>query len=461
MTDQHDIVDDFARVAACTRFEDLSAGAIDAAKKSVLDTLGVALAASGMAPAVRGLVDLVQETGGKPESTVLGSGVRVPAMMAALANGAMAHCLDFDDQTPWGQHAASSAVPTALALAERRGGVSGRRLIVAIAIAQDLFARLRCNVGWRHDWNLSSMAGVYSATAAGAHVLELDAGRTAHALGIASLHSCGTMETIFGVGTDLRGMYAGFTARGAVLAALLADRGITGIRTLFEGPAGIFNVYFGGRYDREGMLKDLGADFLGASTLYKYWPAVGNVHTYVHAVIELMKEQHLAPRDIEAIRVYVGDFHQRMCQPPAMRRAPRTLVDAKFSLPFCVAIAAAKGRMGVSDFTASGLEDPEVLAMAQRIEPIEDSRFDWKLELPSGVVDLVTRDGRRFTRVGDRVPGGPEAPLTWDQIARKFADCASCAARTIAPERIRKAQDFAHGLESLADATELVRTLAG
>jgi 2-methylcitrate dehydratase PrpD len=464
MSAQHDIVDDFARVAATAKFEQLSAGAIEAAKKSVLDTLGVALAASGMEPAVRGLVSLVEETGGNPESTVLGTGKRAPAMMASLANGAMAHCLDFDDQTPWGAHAASSAVPTALALAERRSGsgasVTGSELVVAVAVAQDMFARLRCNVGWRQDWNLSAMAGVFSATAAGSRVLGLDSERTAHALGIASMQSAGTMETIFGVGTDLRGMYAGFTAKGAVLAALLAERGVTGIRTLFEGRAGIFNVYFAGKYDREGMLRDLGHDFLGASTLYKYWPAVGNVHTHVHAVIELMKEHRLTPADIGTIRVYVGDFHQRMCNPVEMRRAPKTLVDAKFSLQFCVAIAAAKGRMGVSDFTLEGLEDPDVLAMAQRIDTIEDSRFDWKLELPNGLIDVATLDGRTLSRVGDHVPGSPEAPMTWDQIAQKFADCASCAARPVPAERIRKAQELAHRLESLPDATELMQALA-
>ena len=103
-----DISNAFADLVADARYEDLSAGAIDAAKKSILDTLGVILAASGVEPRVRALVNLVQETGGRPESSVLGFGGRVPAAQAAFANGAMAHCLDFDDRTPWGAHADSS-----------------------------------------------------------------------------------------------------------------------------------------------------------------------------------------------------------------------------------------------------------------------------------------------------------------------------------------------------------------
>ena len=252
----------------------------------------------------------------------------------------MAHCLDFDDRTQWGAHSGSSAIPAAFALAERKGGIPGREMILAIALAQDMFVRLRCNVGWRQDWNLSPVLGVFSATLAGSRVLGLSSEQAANALGIASMQSSGTMETIFAVGSDLRGMYAGFAAKGAVTAALLAEKGVTGIANLFEGKAGIFNVYFGGKYQREEMLKNLGTEYTGATMLYKPWPAVGISHTYIHATIELMKENRLTAADIEEIRVWVGSFQQRMCHPLEERRAPTRPVDAKFSLPFCVAIAA-------------------------------------------------------------------------------------------------------------------------
>ena len=195
---------------------------------------------------------------------------------------------------------------------------------MAIALAQDMFVRLRCNVGWRQDWNLSPVLGVFSATLAGSRVLGLSGEQAANALGIASMQSSGTMETIFAVGSDLRGMYAGFAAKGAVTAALLAEKGVTGISNLFEGKAGIFNVYFAGNYQREEMLKNLGTEYTGATMLYKPWPAVGISHTYIHATIELMKEHRLKPSDIEEIRVWIGSFQQRMCHPLEERRAPAT-----------------------------------------------------------------------------------------------------------------------------------------
>jgi 2-methylcitrate dehydratase PrpD len=460
MSSKPDLSQEFANHVVNTRYEKLSSEAVETAKKSILDILGVILAGSGMEPAVRGVADVVLGAAGSAESSVFGFGGKAPAPMAAFANGVMAHCLDFDDQTPWGAHPDSSVVPAVLAVAERLGGISGRDLITAVALGQDLFVRLRCNVEWRQDWNLSSVVGVFSAAAAAAHVLKLNREQVAHALGIASMQSGGTMELVFGIGSDLRGMYAGFTAQGAVLAVLLAQKGITGITDLFEGKAGIFNVYFGGRYDRTKMVEGLGKEYLGASMLYKAWPAVGNVHTYIHATIELMKEHELNARDIEQIRVFVGDFHQRMCTPLDIRRAPATLVDAKFSLPFCVALAVSRGEIRVSDFSAAALKDAEVLAIARKIVPVEDKNLDWKEKIPDGRIEITTHDGRTLERVGDRVPGSAEAPMTWDGIVAKFRECASVAAVPVSPERVEHIEGLARSLESLEDATLLLKALS-
>jgi 2-methylcitrate dehydratase PrpD len=172
-----------------------------------------------------------------------------------------------------------------------------------------------------------------------------------------------------------------------------------------------------------------------------------------------MKEHALKASDIEQVKVFVGDFHQRMCYPLELRRAPATLVDAKFSLPFCVALAAVRGGIRIADFTASALKDPDVLAIAQKVLPVEDSSLDWKVKIPDGRLEITTRDGRRFERVGDKVPGSPEAPLSWDAIVAKFRDCASVAARPIAQEKIEQAQERARNLESLDDATMLLKAL--
>jgi 2-methylcitrate dehydratase PrpD len=169
MSTPADLSQDFATMVANTEYDNLPANAIEGAKKSILDTIGVILGASGVEPAVRSVAELVRKAGGTPESSVLGFGGRAPALWASFANGAMAHCLDFDDHAPEGHHPSSAIVPAVLALAERAGGVSGREMIAAVAAGQEVFLRLRRNVESRKDWHLTTILGVFGAAARGAH----------------------------------------------------------------------------------------------------------------------------------------------------------------------------------------------------------------------------------------------------------------------------------------------------
>ena len=455
-----DLVHRFAEYAAGLSYDDLPIEAREAAKKSILDTLGVILAASSLEPAVRGVIEIIQESGGSPSCTLLGFGGRAPALMAALGNGALAHCLDYDDQTPWGQHAASSIVPAVLALAERQGGVSGKDLIVAVAIGQDVFARLRCNVGWKKDWNLSTVLGVLAASVSAARIMSLPADAIAHAMGIATMQSSGIMEMVAGRGSDLRGLYAGFSAKGAVLAALMAEKGISGIDKMFEGQYGFFNTYFDGRYDRDAILRNLGTDFLGSLTLYKRWPCVGTAHSHMKAAIDIVSDNGLDSADIAEIKLHVGDYHDLMCQPLEERRAPSTLADAKFSLPFLVAVAIVRRGMSVTDFSAAGLADAEVLEVGRKISLVADPALDWKLDLPPGRVEIVARDGRSWVEQGKGVPGNADNPMSWADVCAKFRECASISINPVSDDKIAHAQALAYALDDLPDAAQLIRALA-
>jgi 2-methylcitrate dehydratase PrpD len=460
MSNTRDLVHDFADFAASVRYEDVPPDAREAAKKSILDTLGVALAASGLEPAARAVADIVREAGGAPQATLLGWGGKAPAVMAAFSNGALSHCLDYDDMTPWGQHATTSIVPAVFALAERRGGVSGQDMIAAVAAGQDLFARLRRFVEWKKDWNLSTVAGVFAGTAAAGRVMGMEPALIAAALGIATMQSAGVMEMVSGQGSDLRGLYAGFSSKGVVLAALMAEKGISGIDRAFEGPHGILNTYFGGRYDRAAILDGLGRDFQGAGTLYKRWPAVGTSHCHIKAMIDVVTTHDLAPEDIMEIRLHIGDFHALMCQPLAQRRAPATLTDAKFSLPFLVAVAAVRRALGVRDFSAAGLCDAEVLAMARKVTLVPDPSLDWGMELPPGRLEVIASNGRNWLVEGRNVPGSPENPMSWDDVCAKFCECTSVCAMDLGEIKVARAVDMGHRLDSLVDATDLIRCLA-
>lgn len=460
MTTQ-DLSSDFSSFAASCRYEDLPGDAIDIAKRSILDLLGVSLAAGGVVPAIARIMELMDETGGKPECSILGFPQRAPALMAAFANGAMAHCLDFDDQGADGHHPSSSLIPAVLAAAERKGGVSGRRLITAVALGQDLFLRMRRNIAQRQDWHMTTVLGVFSATAGVCHVLGLDAKQTANALGIASLGSCGTLELRYGTESELAQLYAGFVAKSAMLSALLAQKGVTGTQSVFEGRAGVFNTYFAGQYDRAAMVAGLGRTFAGGTLQYKPWPTCGLSHTYIHATLELLRQHGLAASDIAEIRPHVGDFQQQMCYPLEARRRPATPMDARFSLPFALACAVVHGRVGVQHFTDHALRDAAVLDVAARVVPVDDSALDWRAEMPIARVDIVTRAGIVLTGRGEGTPGSREQPMGWPQLARKFDECAALAAHPPSAHAVAEVQRRVMCLQDVDDASDIVRALTG
>ena len=274
------------------------------------------------------------------------------------------------------------------------------------------------------------------------------------------MQSSGVMEMIAGRGSDLRGLYAGFSAKGAVLAALMAEKGVTGIDRMFEGEYGFMAAYFAGRYDREGILRNLGTEFLGSGTLYKRWPCVGTAHGHMKAAIDIVSENDLGPSDLAEIRLHVGDYHNLMCQPLHERRAPATLADAKFSLPFLVSVAIVHRGMSVMDFTARGLRDPHVLAVSEKVTLAPDAALDWKMELPLGRVEIIARDGRSWTKEGRGVPGNTDNPMTWDDIGAKFRECAAASVTPVDEERVARALELARAMDDLPDATELIRALA-
>jgi 2-methylcitrate dehydratase PrpD len=116
--------------------------------------------------------------------------------------------------------------------------------------------------------------------------------------------------------------------------------------------------------------------------------------------------------------------------------------------------------MRLADFTVAALNDQQVLELARKVVPVSDASLDWKLELPPGRVEIVMRDGRRFERVGRGIPGSAEAPMSWDDVVRKFVDCASFAPVPRSAEEIKAVHDTVRRLELETDATGVLRALS-
>lgn len=450
----------FARHVVSASYDDLPVSAVVAAKQSTLDTLGVIVGGGGLMESMPAVVDLHRSWGGEEQSSVLGFNVKLPVPSAAFLNGAMAHGLDFDDHLPEGHHPSSSLVPALLALAESRGGVSGREFITALAIGQDIFARLRKFVTWKQDWFMTPVVGAFAAAAACAKLLRLDERQVLSAFGIASMQSAGTMQLAYGTGGDLRGMYAGFSARAGVFSALMAQAGVTGTTTPFEGEAGFIEVYFDGEWDRAAMIAGLGTDFQGDSILYKLWPSCGVSHGFIDATLRILGgpgREH----EIERIEVIGGDFAQRLSEPIEQRRRPASVVDAKFSIPYTVALAVADGSVGVGDFSDERRRDPRIGAVADKVSFVADSRYDWSDELPASAVRVTFADGRVIEDETSHAatPGSTEHPLSWEELTSKFIDCARFAASPRDEAELRAISERIRSLESVEDVVSIAAAL--
>ena len=296
-----------ARIAAMvesTSYEDLPEEARTAAKMAVLDTLGVMLAGSGAGEDVGAVVGLLDELGGNEECSVVAFGKKSNPVLAALANGALAHSIDYDDAHDDAfVHPSASVVPAALAAGERVHA-SGKELVTAVAVADDVMCRLGFAVSDPLEnqgrlWMLPVLLGSFSATVAASKMLGLSAPQVEAALGIAFNRAGGTKELVIEPGS-LRGLYAMFPNMTGVLAALMARAGVPGLSDTFDGPAGFFSQYYGGVRD-ETAFAGLGRRFEGANVSIKPWPCCRFTNSHVDAALGIACSHDVDPRRIARI----------------------------------------------------------------------------------------------------------------------------------------------------------------
>ncbi len=450
-----------ARFATQLRYEDLPAEVRQRTKWNILDTLGIIVAASSVAEGCRELVGIITDGGGKAESTLLGFGGKVPAWMAAFGNGAMARALCYDDaHDDAATHPSSISVPVALATAERVGGVSGSDFITAVALGTEIVCRMGLAVcgsaqGWAGDWFLATVQGIFAGAAACGRLLGLDAGNMQHAFGIALCSSAGTMEALNPDSLATIGsLMPGFTAKASVLSALMAERGIGGPRNSLEGKAGLFPIYFRGRYDREILLGGLGQRFRCGEISVKPWPAVRNYHGYIEATLGLVRDHDIADGDIERIVASTTTPAERF------QRQPSSPSAAVRSLPYLLAIAAVKRRIRIADIVPEALKDVATQALARRVTAQHDERFGPASRMGSGKVEIVLRDGRSYSRELAVAYGHPDHPISWDDLTGKFRECASYSEKPIPRQHVEQVINMVDRLEEVRDVAEVVRLLA-
>ena len=446
-----------AKFALGLTYERAPREAVHEAKRFLLDSVGCALAAldhDDMQQAHR----YIRELGGREQATVLGHGTRTNIADAALMNALLIRAMDYND-IYWKQDPShpSDIIPAALAPAEWKGR-SGKDLLVGILIAYELEMRLCLaaepgvrEVGWHHA-SLTQFASPFVA----GRMLGLTEDQLVAACGISGSSHFTLGGVVAGHLTNMKNTADPMATEAGVRAALLASTGYSGPVELFEGKEGVFHVVSNVKWNTAAMTDGLGEKFLITECGYKAFPTEALTHQPITAVLEAMAENAIAPESVAEIVVRTTTRGADILSDPS-KYDPKTKETADHSLPYCIAVAAAKGNVLPSDFEEEALFDPAVRRFLGKIRVVADPAIDALFPtVKRAIVTVTTTDGRAATRQEDFAKGSPERPLSDEDIVDKFRSNAAHAMKAKALDRI---VDATFGLEKTATTGEYVRCL--
>lgn len=432
---------------------------VHATRRAILDGLGVMLAASGQSPDVRPFFEWAQAQPGPPQAMLLGFNSRTSAPQAALVNGALAHALDYEDAfDPAPLHPNASLLPAALATIETHR-CSARELLTAVALGCDLVCRLGLSLRRPLEaggWYPPPILGAFGATLAAGRLAGLKPGQLCDAWSLLLAQNSCPGEIKCSPESTMRAVREAFPAHAALLSVELAARGVRGFDAPFEGKAAFYALFAGGEYEPGTLLEDLGERFWIEQLSFKRWPCCRGTHAYIEAAQTLRRAHAFEPRDIESIVCVGGALQQMLAQPRTQNQSPRTVIDAKFSIPFTVALALTCPEVTLGSFTTEALRDPNLLSLAARTEFALDAEAH---SAASGALTLRLRDGRTLHHDVARALGEPARPLSDATLREKFIDCASRAANPMDPARAARCADHILALDAEHDVGAALRSI--
>ena len=440
------------------RYEDLPPEAIHWAKVGILDLVGVTLAGAGEDTTRIPRDILVRGSSGGP-ALVFGGSTRIAALDAALVNGTAAHALDFDDcNNTIGGHPSAPILPALIALADETGA-SGRDFIAAYVAGFET----ECKIGkgvhlyhYTHGWHPTATLGVFGSAAACAKLMKLPDDKVATALAIAASLSSGIKANF---GTMVKPLHVGHCSHNGLFAALLARDGFTANPAAFEHKQGFFNVFNGpGNFDAAKILpawaKPL--DIVSPGIAIKQYPCCGSTHSPLDAALGLVREHKPNADDIERIDVWT---HSRRLE-HTNRPDPKSALDAKFSVQYCMTRAFLDRRITMEQFDGNAYEAPAVRKLLPRVHAAPYTTAQFPAENHYGAeVKVSLRGGKVLSAKVDEPFGRTsENPLPASLLKEKFDNC---AARALPRERVASLYSAIQGFENLKEAREMTAIIAG
>jgi 2-methylcitrate dehydratase PrpD len=445
--------------ASSLGFEDLPEDVVEATKLRVMDVIGLSLAGAET-PFGRSTRAAALVLSPQGPCRVLGTGDRVGVTAAAFANGAFSQALEFDDTHNESiVHMSSPAVAAALALSEI-GPVSGRDLITAVALGNEI----SCRVGsvasgqfHKRGFHPTGLFATFGITYLASKLLGLDARQMAQAAGICGSFASGLLQCWVD-GTQTKFLHPGWAAQSGITAAVLAREGTTGPAEVFEGRFGLFASHLqdGGKLANYGRIGDnLGTHWESRNSSFKPFPAAHVLHPYISAILRLRRQHGISSADVEHIECPVTEFIVGIvCEPTEEKFAPASDSHGRVSLQYSLAEALVQGSLGKNAYRSDSLRNPDILALARRVHYVVDPQYPGPGRF-KGEVRITLKDGRTFHEVEEYNRGSVENPMTYEEIRAKFDENASGFLSSSRRDQLAR---LINSLEALGDAGELVRS---
>ena len=435
-----------------TRFEDLPSPVIEQTKNCVEDFIGTAL--GGLSTEFGRLAkNYVALFGRSDESTVVATRDKSGALEAAFCNGLVGHALELEDGNRFAMgHPGVVTIPAALAAAEK-ASADGKRLILGIVCGYEVFGRLGKAMNPSHfkrGFHTTATLGTMAAATAAAKVLRLTHEQMLNAFGIAGSFSAGLSEFIAD-GSTTKQIHAGRAAQNGVFASVLAQNGFTGPHTVLEGAHGFLRAY-ADSYSATKMIEGLGTDYEISKTYYKRHASCRYNHAALDATFEILARESIAPETIDEVHIqtYSAAYDYTNVW------TTETPLSAKMSLPYCIAVAILRGKVGPEEFTEDTIRDRQILQLMKKVKMSVDKEIDKLVPEKRPAIVRISTAGRQISERVDLPKGEPENPLSRTEFEEKFRSLASTA---LTPSATRRMLEVICDLENLSKIDDLTRLL--
>jgi len=447
----------WAKFALRLNYENIPSVALEEAKRFLLDSVGCAFSALNNKD-TQAAYDYIQDLGGKKQATIIGWGEKANLPQATLMNSLLIRALDYND-IYWEQDPShpSDIIPAVLSTGEFMKK-DGKEVLVGIIIAYELEMRLCLaafpgvrEIGWHH----ATLTQLASPVVAG-RMLGLNEEEIVAAIGISGSSHFTLGGVVAGHLTNMKNAADPLAVEAGVRAVLLASKGYTGPVEVFEGKEGLFEVLDKVKWDRDILTKGLGENFLINQCGYKAFPTEALTHQPITAALEVMQENNIDTQEVKEVLVETTTRGADILSDPSKYK-PTTKETADHSLPYCIAVAVAKGNVLPSDFEEDALRDPLVWSLLDKIKVVANPEIDALFpKVKRAIVTIKTPKGE-FKKQEDFAKGQPERPLSEEELISKFK---ANSKKRVSSSRMENIIKATQELESIDEIGEYMKLLA-